>query len=207
MLKLIYIMGKSSSGKDTVKNLLIDELNKKDSSVSELVLYTTREIRINEVDGEDYHFVDELQYQEMEKEGVVVEARTYNKVQGPVRYFTVFDKEKINLSNDYMVTIGTLESFEKIKKYISNRNKSEFDIVPIYLEVDGVDRLSRAIEREKLEDKNNQNFKEVHRRYEADEIDFSEDNLKRNCITKRFKNITIENTIKDIIRHISELDN
>ena len=56
MGKLIYLMGKSSSGKDTVyRELLRDDSLK----FKKVVLYTTRPIREGEVDGVQYHFVDE----------------------------------------------------------------------------------------------------------------------------------------------------
>ena len=55
MGKIFYIMGKSSSGKDTIFKRLTQELNYKT-----IILYTTRPIRDGETNGKDYYFVDYL---------------------------------------------------------------------------------------------------------------------------------------------------
>ncbi len=54
MGKIFYIMGKSSSGKDTIYNRLrTDET----LELSKLILYTTRPMREGEMQGREYHFV------------------------------------------------------------------------------------------------------------------------------------------------------
>ena len=55
MGKIFYIMGKSSTGKDTIyKRLLASE----DNTLRTLVMYTSRPAREGEQDGADYFFVD-----------------------------------------------------------------------------------------------------------------------------------------------------
>ena len=74
MGKIFYIMGKSSSGKDTIYRKLQESENLK---LGRLVLYTTRPIRDGEKEGQEYHFVDEAKYFE------------FNKLkQEPIRQFT-----------------------------------------------------------------------------------------------------------------------
>ena len=54
MGKIFYIMGKSSSGKDTIySRLLQDEA----MQLKKIILYTTRPMREGEQDGREYHFV------------------------------------------------------------------------------------------------------------------------------------------------------
>ena len=61
MGKIYYIMGKSSTGKDTIfKNLLAD----KDLNLKTIVSYTTRPIRDGEQDGVEYYFVDDTKIAE-----------------------------------------------------------------------------------------------------------------------------------------------
>ncbi len=48
-----YLMGKSSSGKDT----LYKELKKRFPGLRQVILYTTRPVRDGERDGVEYHFV------------------------------------------------------------------------------------------------------------------------------------------------------
>ena len=58
MGKIFYIMGKSSSGKDTIYENL---LGREGLSLHPLIMYTTRPIRAGETDGVQYHFVTEEQ--------------------------------------------------------------------------------------------------------------------------------------------------
>ena len=56
MGKIFYLMGKSSSGKDTIYKKLIQDPELK---LKTIVLYTTRPIRAGEQEGMEYHFVTE----------------------------------------------------------------------------------------------------------------------------------------------------
>ena len=89
MGKIFYVMGKSSSGKDTIfRELMKDET----LGLQEIVLYTTRPIRAGEKDGVDYHFVDDEVLRRFQKEEKVIELRCYNTVMGVWKYFTVDDE-------------------------------------------------------------------------------------------------------------------
>ena len=56
MGKIFYLMGKSSSGKDTIYKRLMADTS---LGLKNIVLYTTRPIRQGERDGMEYYFVDE----------------------------------------------------------------------------------------------------------------------------------------------------
>ena len=113
MGKIFYIMGKSSSGKDTIYRKLQESENLK---LGRLVLYTTRPIRDGEKEGQEYHFVDEAKYFEFDKAEKVIEARTYQTVYGPWTYFTA-DDGSVDLSKTSYLAIGTLESYQNLKAY------------------------------------------------------------------------------------------
>ena len=73
MGKIVYLMGKSSSGKDTIfKRLLADS----SLGLKTIVSYTTRPIRSGEQEGLEYHFTDEAGYQELRRSGRIIEERT-----------------------------------------------------------------------------------------------------------------------------------
>ena len=55
MGKIFYLMGKSSSGKDTI----FKELKKRMPFLHTVTIYTTRPMREMEQDGEEYFFVNE----------------------------------------------------------------------------------------------------------------------------------------------------
>ena len=56
MGKIFYLMGKSSSGKDTIYKELLQGFPK----MKRIVLYTTRPRREGECDGVEYFFTDEI---------------------------------------------------------------------------------------------------------------------------------------------------
>ena len=75
-------------------------------------------------------------------------------------------------------------------------------MVPVYIEVpDGI-RLLRAVKRE--ENQKKPNYREVCRRYLADEKDFSEENLERLGITKRYQNPDMEICVEEILRDLDK---
>lgn len=177
MGKLFYIMGKSSTGKDTIFK---DVSEREELGLRNLVMYTTRPIREKETDGVEYHFVTEDEADELQRQGKIIELRAYHTVHGIWKYFTV-DDEHTDLEHYDYIAIGTLESYVKLKQYYGNGK-----VIPIYIEVDDGNRLERALKRERKPQ--NRKFEEMCRRFLADAEDFSEENLQKAGITKRFCN-------------------
>lgn len=194
MGKIFYIMGKSSSGKDTIYSRLLqdEELNFRN-----IILYTTRPMREGEAPGREYYFVDENAFREFEKQGKIIESRTYQTVYGPWIYFTA-DDGQIELGKNNYLGIGTLESYEHMKQYYGEEN-----ICPVYIEVEDGERLKRAIRREELQKE--PKYTEMCRRFLADAEDFSEEKLKKAGVTKRFFNVELESCIKEIKNTIQKL--
>lgn len=177
MGRLFYIMGKSSTGKDTIFTELC---NREELGLKNLVMYTTRPIRAKEEQGKEYFFVDDSTADELERQGKVIEMRSYNTVHGIWKYFTVDDCNIDFEQHDYLA-IGTLESYAKIKAYYG-----EEKVIPIYIEVDDGNRLERALQRERKPQ--NQKYEEMCRRFLADAADYSEEKLRDAGITRRFSN-------------------
>lgn len=177
MGKLFYIMGKSSTGKDTIFK---DVSEREELGLKNLVMYTTRPIREKETDGVEYHFVTEDEADELQRQGKIIELRAYHTVHGIWKYFTV-DDEHTDLEHYDYIAIGTLESYVKLKEYYGDGK-----VIPIYIEVDDGNRLERALKRERKPQ--NRKFEEMCRRFLADAEDFSEENLQKAGITKRFCN-------------------
>ena len=115
---------------------------------------------------------------ELEKNGELIERRDYNTVNGIWSYATGIHSFEAN--HNYIL-ITTPAAYEKIKRKIS-----DFEIIPIYIEVNDYIRLTRALNREKMNEK--QNYAEVCRRFLADEKDFSEEILDKLQIRNRFNN-------------------
>lgn len=195
MHHIFYLMGKSASGKDTVYQRLLEE---ESLQLSRIVLYTTRPVREGEQDGREYYFTDEKKLEELKKANRLIELRSYDTVHGIWHYFTA-DDGQIDLSGQDYLGIGTLESYQKMVAYFGREV-----MVPLYIEVEDGERLSRALTRERKQ--KTPRYAELCRRFLADSEDFSEEKLKSAGITRRYANVNldeclaeIENTIKTMV--------
>lgn len=195
MSNFIYIMGKSASGKDTIYKRIKEQID-----VKTYILYTTRPIRTGEQEGVDYHYVSDEQMLKFKQEGKVIESRTYQTVKGPWTYATIAD-EQLEQNGD-ILTVGTLESYNKIKEYYED--KKDTKLLPVYITIDEEERRKRALEREKRQ--KNPNYEEVERRFKADNIDFSEENLKKAGIgqNETFENYDLDKCVERIVTYIQK---
>lgn len=191
MGKMVYLMGKSSSGKDTVYKQL---LKNNSLQLKEIVPYTTRPIRAGERNGKEYFFTNDERFESLKAQGKVIEARAYHTYHGLWRYFTV-DDGNIDLNNNNYIIIGTLESFVKTAEYFGREK-----VIPVMLEVDDGIRLQRALDRERRQE--NPKYQELCRRYLADEEDFSEEKLKAAGINQKFSNEILEKCLSEIEHYL-----
>lgn len=191
MGKLFYIIGKSSTGKDTIFQSLLEN---EELELKSLVLYTTRPMRAGETPGVQYHFTDEAGLDRLEAEGRVIELRAYQTVHGVWKYFTA-DTEATDLQRHNYITVGVLESFQAVRKYYGADR-----VVPIYIEVEDGERLQRALDRERAQEQ--PRYAELCRRFLADSEDFSEERIQAAGIEKRFCNRDLKECIEEITSFI-----
>lgn len=187
MGKIYCVMGKSSSGKDTIYKRLLEN---EELALKTIVIYTTRPMRDGEREGVEYHFVSEEKMRELEEQGKVIEKRSYDTVYGIWNYFTVDDGQADTKNGSYII-IGTLESYEKVKAYYG-----EEIVEPVYIQVDDGVRLMRAINREMQQSE--PKYEEMCRRFLADAKDFSEERITECGIIKRYVNDDMERCIGEI---------
>ena len=193
MNRIFCIMGKSSSGKDSLYTELIRNLG-----LTPLVIYTTRPMRENEEEGREYHFVDKAVFEQMTADGKVIESRTYNTKHGEWTYFTA--DENIDLDSKSYAVIGTLESFVPIRGYYG-----EDRVIPIYVEVEDGVRLARAVERERREE--SPKYTELCRRFIADTEDFSDEKLADAGVELRFDNTgNFDACLSEILAYIRSFE-
>ncbi len=193
MGRIYCIMGKSSSGKDSIYQKIMES---EILGLKRIIPYTTRPARVDETDGKQYHFCDRQKMEEFQEAGRIIELRTYHTVYGDWNYFTVADEELNPAENSYLYII-TLEGYLKIRKYFGKEH-----VMPIYIEVEDGERLIRAIEREKQQEK--PRYEEMCRRFLADAADFSEEKLAEAGISRRFINTSLAETIQKIITYITD---
>lgn len=193
MGKIVCLMGKSSSGKDTIYKKL---LTQKNVPLETIVPYTTRPIRAGEQDGVEYHFTDEEGFQRLLRQGSVVEYRAYDTCYGVWRYFTVAE-EGIDLSSHSYVLIGTLEAYDQLCIFYGVDK-----VLPVMIELDDGVRLQRALDREKAQD--HPMYEELCRRYLADMQDFSQEKMARSKIERTFYNDRLDHCIREITDYLRE---
>lgn len=197
MGKIFFLSGKSSTGKDTIYKRILEH---KELGLKTITMYTTRPMREGEQNGVEYFFVTEEEALRHERDGSLVEMRVYDTVYGPWKYYTRNDGQ-IDLEGDnFYLVIGTIEAYEK---YCSYYGKDK--MCPIYIEIDDGIRLQRALARER-----NQavpQYREMCRRFIADDDDFSERNLEKCGIRRRFVNDELERCIREITEYIANESN
>ena len=171
MGKIFCVMGKSASGKDTIYNKILQD----DSlMLSRIIPYTTRPIRDGETQDKDYHFCNEEDVKRLSEQGSIIDLRCKS-----------------------YLTVGTLESYTKIRDYFGSDK-----VLPIYVEVEDGDRLIRAIHREKGQQV--PKYEEMCRRFLADASDFSEEKLHEAGITRRFINDDMDTVLAEISAYIRQ---
>lgn len=141
---MIVIIGEGASGKDT----LADALILKDPKYRKLVMFTTRPARDDEKDGEDYHFVRDIAFEELSKRDFFIEENTYNDW----HYGTPRCEVEGNTEN--LVAVMTPAGMRRLRM-----NGVKF--TSVYLRVDRRSRLIQMIER-------GDNIEEAYRRNVSD---------------------------------------
>lgn len=147
---MILLVGKSCSGKDTIRK----ELNK--LGYKSIVTYTTRPPRNGEVDGVDYHFVDASKFRTMDLMGCFVETTSYNVASGETWYYgSAVD----DLKEDSVMIVNP-EGLRLIKKLKS------LNPIAFYIMADEETIWNRLRQR-------GDDAAEARRRLNADDVDFS----------------------------------
>ena len=190
MGKIIVLMGKSSTGKDTIYKRLYED---RELNLENIVLYTTRPIRLGEQEGVVNFFTDVSGYQSLSMQGKIIESREYHTFHGLWRYFTV-DDGRIKPEENYIM-IGTLEAYTKLCEYFGEER-----LLPVLIELDDGVRLQRGLDRERKQE--HPKYEEMCRRYLADSEDFSDEKIEAAGIRRRFVNHELEKCVEEIKSYI-----
>lgn len=194
MGRIFCLMGKSSTGKDTIYKELLAE---KKLNLHKIVPYTTRPIREGEKNGEEYFFTDEEGIRRLEEEKRVIEMRCYDTCFGPWKYLTVNDEQIILSENDYLL-IGTPDAYLSMRDFFGKEI-----VVPLLIELDDGVRLQRALDREKQQQE--PKYDEMCRRFLTDAKDFSEEKLAQCELSVRFQNEELKKCIASIVDYIEKM--
>ena len=121
--KLIIISSPSGAGKTTLCKLLTKKMKDINLSIS----YTSRNKRLNEINGKDYYFVTKKKFEILKKENYFIEtAKNFNNFYGSP--FVNIQKSK-NRKKHVLFDIDW-KGARKIRKYYNNKNIIDFFILP-----------------------------------------------------------------------------
>ncbi len=121
--KLIIISSPSGAGKTTLCKLLIKKMKNINLSVS----YTSRNKRLNEINGKDYYFVTKKKFEKLKKQNFFIEtAKNFNNFYGsPFINISKSNKKKQNLLFDI-----DWKGARKIRSNYNKKNIIDFFILP-----------------------------------------------------------------------------
>ena len=143
--KRIILAGKGGSGKDHLRNLLVEK------GFKYCISFTTRPKRPAEIEGEDYFFIDEKEFKEMIDNDSFIEYVNFNQ------WYYGTPKDQFQSSNVLIMTpsgIFKLSDEDRVQSFI------------LFIDIDQETRRNRLSQRRDAD--------AVERRIEADEKDFFE---------------------------------
>ena len=184
---MIILTGPSASGKTAVCLYLQEHFN-----IKKVVTHTTREKRLGEIDGVDYHFVSVDEFERLKKEGYFIETVKFNN-----NYYGTSKKE---VKFDKCLAV----EFNGAQTYASLKNK---EIVIFYLKLSEELRKKRMMSRGDPEEKINSriiNDREAFTLNEYitkiidEEVDTEKLDIKESAefIIKRYKKILKERKVR-----------
>ena len=176
---MIILVGCSAAGKSTIEKLLVKE------GCSNIISYTSRPIRENELNHRDYHFVTKEEFENFKKNDFFGESTCYNG------WFYGIAKDDIE---DNGIAVVEPFGFRQLKKIAEDNN---FPMVSFFIDVPERVRLKRMCDR-------GDNLMEMFRRIFSDQGVFQgiESEVKHVIDNDR----PIEETVKEIVLILKAYD-
>ena len=179
--KLIIISSPSGAGKTTLCKLLIKKMKNINLSIS----YTSRNKRLNEVNGKDYYFVSKKKFEDLKENNFFIEtAKNFNNLYGS-------PYKNINKSiknNQHILFDIDWKGARKIRRNYNKENILDFFILP----------PSKSELKKRLKKRGRDNNKEINLR-----LSYAIDEMKHyNEYKYVLINDNVKNTVEDIIKII-----
>lgn len=157
---MIVFVGESGSGKSSIEKYLVDNYGYK-----KIVSYTTREPRNGEINGVDYHFVNDEEFHKLADKNFFAEIATYRG--------WYYGTAKRDCTND-KIAVLTPHGLRQIK------NLKDIRVLSFYISVPRRDRLIKILQRgDDIEEAYRRSLSDVGQ-FDgiADEVDFVINNIR-----------------------------
>ena len=178
--KIIIISSPSGAGKTTLCKMIIKKVKNVILSIS----YTSRNIRLNELNGKDYYFVSKEKFSKLEKNNYFIESSSnFNNFYGsPLKNI-----KKSNLLNKHLLFDIDWKGARKIRKKVIKDNIIDFFILP-----PSVKELKK-----RLVKRGRDNKKDIHLRlsYALNEISHY----------REYSYVLVNNNVKETINDIIQI--
>ena len=182
---MIFVIGKTCSGKDTIVNELIKKYGYK-----KLISYTTRPMRANEKQDIDYHFIKKDEFLDKVENDFFVEYKKFDTAQGEWWYGSA----KEDYLNSEQNTIKIIEP-NGLQDILYKIKKNKLNITPICIYIYANNKTIKKRLMQRGDDK-----KEAERRLTQDNKDFS----KIQCIANRIFYNNGDKSLDDVVDEIHD---
>lgn len=189
MGKIIALLGRSASGKDTLLGKLITDL-----SFNRVLPVTTRPIRPGEADGVTYRFLTVADFKQKEANGEFIETRSYNTLYNgnPDVWHYATSRDSIDLSRGNYAAIVDLNALDAL------RREFEKDLLAVYVTVPEDIRRTRCMSRgdfsrEEWERREADDDKKYTKEILSEKIDLTVENLDINVTFEKLKDFLSQN--------------
>lgn len=179
---MIIIIGKTASGKDTILNELIKH------GYHKMIIYTTRPMRVGEIQDKTYHFISENKFLDMVNKGLFLEYKSYKTVDGTWYYGSLIDDYEN--SDDKTIIILNPYGYKELLKITNISHKA------IYIYANNLTIKERLAKRGDKKE-------EADRRLKQDNIDFKGIENMVDKIIYNNSNDNIGNIVNKILDYLS----
>lgn len=134
---LIVLIGKTASGKTTVRDVLVEKL-----AFNPILTYTTRPMRKNERDGIDYHFITDDEFTKMEQAKEFIETTSYVKNDNIFKYGSTLRDYSTSAQHNIMIVDAT-----GVAPLVKYAKQHDIKTCIIMLDIDKDELVRRAMSR------------------------------------------------------------
>ena len=171
MRKIFAIIGKASTGKDTVTRILSKKIG-----MPIALSFTTRPMRVGEQQGVEYNFITEKDFWDLHGCNLLAEYTSYNVAGGETWHYGL-TKEELE-KDEYVLVIVNPHGLEQLKDIYKDK------VYSILIDAPADVRIKRYLERDKVTEVK---AEECCRRFLADQKDFKD--ISTDCVIMNDKNL------------------